>query len=885
MKTLNNVNVQKATVKLQRNCRGVLKIHLCPQCGSNFDRASQLDYHHRSIHLGERSHICQICEKGFFRKADLRTHLNIHLGTNFYICEVCGRKFSHVSNLIRHCRMHTGIKPYSCSICDKHFTQISSLARHKQMIHGIPKETAQQCCNPSLIKKHQSQSSNEVLKENKDQFAEIAERLGFIDVSMNKTTASNNPVYDTFNNHEQQFKDNKVPTSNSEKDNFTYFFLPRDRGPDADHVPNDENTLGTCYANACTVQETCKDTSISNIEVNFHLANEVSEPKFLHKQTEVIDEDKKCNKSFNENAADQMRAELSNSGILKFDESRYCSDANKVNHFDHGMRSQHFVNIADVTCTPAVAQNQNNLPHDDNPDGFGNSSNVVLNNEEPMLRLVQTETGEQFYEFVISNLVEKIQNAAKDTENKIDESSNSSGDSREKIVANSKEILEKNDHHHHHHHQIDQQQDLESFTDEFNYTQFDFHGEEKNFTILCDDESHENFQRNPKDNECGTQDRNGMQVYKSEFMELLENDLHVDFDKYVETNLEAFEKLSYENCNRFLELVEVADLGIESSECKESSMIRLIQNAGEQLLELFQDSQAVEQDSSQDFARSNDLDKDCSNILLDGNKTSDCPRTKPDLFAGYIEDNVTLEENVNSNKATDNVREHANGNDPADVTGTNNDENSVKVSEETKKSKVALKKFQCSECKKAFSTAYNYKQHIGIHFTDQQKFHCKTCGISFAWKSTLNKHIANVHSPDGPQKFICDICPKVYSTLSQVNEHVKRDHLKQRDHMCLHCGKCFFKKFDLKTHSRTHTNERPYACRVCGRSFHHQSHIIRHERTHSSERPFACDVCQKTFAQSNSLKAHRRKHRPKQIRVDFLDCQLDEDDPVALAAC
>lgn len=592
------------------------------------------------------------------------------------------------------------------------------------------------------------------------QFAEIAERLGFIDVSMSKTTTSNS-VYDTFTNHEQtQFKDNKVSTNNSEKDNFTYFFLPRDRGPNAesDHTPNDENTLGTCCASTCVAQEACKDTSINNIEVNFQIASEVSEPKFLHKQTgaEVINEDKKCNKSLNKNP-DQMHVELSNSGILKFDESRYCGDTDKVN-LDHAMKS-HLVNIADVTCTPAIAQHQNNLPHENNLDGFGNSSNVVLNNEEPMLRLVQTETGEQFYEFVISNLVEKIQNA-KDTENKIDELSNSSGDCQ-KIVANSKEITEKNDH------QIDhQQQDLESFTNEFNYTQFDFHGEEKNFTILCDDES-ENFQRSSKENECGTQDRS-MQIYKSEFLELLESDLHVDFDKYVETNLEAFEKFSYENCNRFLELVEVADLGIESSECKESSMIRLIQNAGEQLLELFQDSQAVEQESNQDFAQSNDLDKDCSNILQDANKTADCPKSKPDLFA-YIEDNVTLEENVNSNQVAESVREHASSNDRAEVTGKDaNNENSVKVSGETKKSKITLKKFQCSECKKAFSTAYNYKQHIGIHFTDQQKFHCKTCGISFAWKSTLNKHIANVHSPDGPQKFICDICPKVYSTLSQV---------------------------------------------------------------------------------------------------------------------
>lgn len=188
-------------------CHNMLKTFKCLQCDSTFDRASQLDYHHRSLHLGERSQICQICGKGFFRKADLRTHLNIHLGTNFHICEICGRKFSHISNLIRHCRMHTGkikdvilkykvrnkiriiyemqvnlvilenfiffiypiyigIKPYLCSICDKNFTQMSSLARHKQMIHGIPKEIVQQYYNPSLIS-NKSRINSRVLKENK----------------------------------------------------------------------------------------------------------------------------------------------------------------------------------------------------------------------------------------------------------------------------------------------------------------------------------------------------------------------------------------------------------------------------------------------------------------------------------------------------------------------------------------------------------------------------------------------------------------------------------------------------------------------------------------------------------------------------------------------
>ncbi|XP_071571538.1 uncharacterized protein [Temnothorax nylanderi] len=942
----------------------MLKTFKCLQCDSTFDRASQLDYHRRSLHLGERSQICQICGKGFFRKADLRTHLNIHLGTNFHICEICGRKFSHISNLIRHCRMHTGIKPYPCSICDKNFTQMSSLARHTQMIHGIPKEVAQQYYNPSLIS-NKSRINSHTSKENKtidnnveskfretshmepkytsqnttrdsdikseiisdqrdvdmgnkaclcetvicvtskqfeesnlaenestnrllqDHFAEIEERFGATDLSTNNTIISNSSQ-DVVNNYEQiQSKDSITYLHQLDKNIFA--FLPRDRKPSTEsETQSNENILRSNGSDICIYREVCKESSISNVrnslnmETNLQTCNSsevLMDQKFLHKQIskEIISENRKCNKPLSDDD-NQLYIEFSNSGMLKFDEPRYCNNTCLANvNVNHTTKSHHSENIAaNEVCTPDAMQNQEGLLH--NEENLENFSNAC-NSEEPMLRLVQTETGEQFYEFIISNLVEKMQNASstKDLEDTVEDPSNTFRDNQ-KINSNSKES-EKSD-------QMEHQQALDGLIDinnEFNYTQFDFHREEKSYAVLSHGES-EHFQQNSKGNECvsNMQEKN-MQVYNSGNLELLENESHVDFDKYVETNLEAFERLNYENCNeRFLEFVEVADIGIESSGYKELSMVRLIQNDGEQLLELFQDSQA-EQEVNRDFAQANNF-KDCSNILQDSNKIADCPKSKSDFFM-YVEDNVPLGENVNSKRGIENIEGCTDSGRhlPTDVTTGESvgNKNCIKTSEELKKSKTISKKFRCSVCKKAFSTAYNYKQHIGIHFTDQQKFHCKDCGVSFAWKSTLNKHITNNHSSDGPQKFVCEICPKVYSTLSQVNEHVKRDHLKQRNHVCLHCGKSFFKRFDLKTHSRTHTNERPYVCRVCGKRFHHQSHIIRHERTHSGERPYVCDICQRTFTQPSSLKAHKQKHQ--QIRMDFLDYQIDEDDPTAPA--
>lgn len=612
-----------------------------------------------------------------------------------------------------------------------------------------------------------------------DYLAGIEEKLQSIDLSTSKTAVSN-PPQDTVGNHEQtQSKDNIIYLHQLDKNSFT--FLPRDRGP------GDSDVRGIQDFKEDPTNDVEKsldiETSLQTCDSNEVPAGQ----KFLHKQMckEIIGEERKCDKpSLNDD--NQLYIELSELGLLKFDESRYCGNTDL-----DAVKTQHPANIAatDLTYTSVSAQNQDNLGRSEgNLGSLSNSSGPVLNNEDPMLRLVQTETGEQFYEF-ISNLVEKMQDTSsvEDTGNKAEEPPDAFGHCQSTDPRDSREDHEKND-------RTEHQQALEDLADinnEFNYTQFDFHRDEKSFTVLCDGET-EHFQQDSRENVCATalQEKN-LPAYGSGNLELLESESHVDFEKYVETSFEVFERLNYENCSeRFLEFVEVADIGVESSSSpssgsKESPMVCLVQNDGDQLLELLQDCQITEQES--DFVSASKLDEDCPNVLRDSDKIVDCAEGKPDFFA-YVESDTPLEENMSSDRGT------AGSGDPLytnlmidngiSVSGEGaSDENRISKSKEPKKqertekpekSKTSPKKYQCSVCKKAFSTAYNYKQHIGIHFTDQQKFHCKECGMSFAWKSTLNKHIASAHNSNWPPKFVCDICPRVYSTLSQVNVSIRR---------------------------------------------------------------------------------------------------------------
>ena len=58
----------------------------------------------------EKAFTCEVCLRGFSRKADLKSHRRIHTHEKPFICEVCPKKFSHNPNLKKHVLCHTSEK-------------------------------------------------------------------------------------------------------------------------------------------------------------------------------------------------------------------------------------------------------------------------------------------------------------------------------------------------------------------------------------------------------------------------------------------------------------------------------------------------------------------------------------------------------------------------------------------------------------------------------------------------------------------------------------------------------------------------------------------------------------------------------------------------------
>ena len=61
---------------------------------------------HSRKHIGENSHRCSYCEKGFVTKIYSRIHLKIHTGENPYLCSICDNFFMQNINFKHYLRKH-----------------------------------------------------------------------------------------------------------------------------------------------------------------------------------------------------------------------------------------------------------------------------------------------------------------------------------------------------------------------------------------------------------------------------------------------------------------------------------------------------------------------------------------------------------------------------------------------------------------------------------------------------------------------------------------------------------------------------------------------------------------------------------------------------------
>ncbi|KAM7358018.1 uncharacterized protein ACRADG_003137 [Cochliomyia hominivorax] len=116
----------------------------CSMCPKAFVRSSDLKIHVR-VHTGEKPYVCDICHKCFRANQNLSVHKKSHMGeaSKTYQCEMCDKKFMRNIDRKVHMRSHTGEKPFKCEICQRGYSSKVNVRAHIERDHmsGTKEET------------------------------------------------------------------------------------------------------------------------------------------------------------------------------------------------------------------------------------------------------------------------------------------------------------------------------------------------------------------------------------------------------------------------------------------------------------------------------------------------------------------------------------------------------------------------------------------------------------------------------------------------------------------------------------------------------------------------------------------------------------------------
>ena len=104
--------------------------HVCRICGKSFIQNTQLRAH-LFHHTGENAYNCDICGKQFNRKTRMREHIEyIHLEKKMPTCNMCSKTFMRREDLGRHIESHIGERKHMCSICNRKFVTKAAARIH-----------------------------------------------------------------------------------------------------------------------------------------------------------------------------------------------------------------------------------------------------------------------------------------------------------------------------------------------------------------------------------------------------------------------------------------------------------------------------------------------------------------------------------------------------------------------------------------------------------------------------------------------------------------------------------------------------------------------------------------------------------------------------------
>ena len=177
-------------------------------------------------------------------------------------------------------------------------------------------------------------------------------------------------------------------------------------------------------------------------------------------------------------------------------------------------------------------------------------------------------------------------------------------------------------------------------------------------------------------------------------------------------------------------------------------------------------------------------------------------------------------------------------------------------------------KRRCTRCK-SFIPLSEYDKHIKEH-AEREKVICNICGSILCSKSSLEGHIAAMHTVR-EKKFFCEECGASFWQKNSYRTHMRNMHTSTRL-PCPHCGEKIRPSYLDRHISNVHTpdSEKKHQCQDCGKGFHSKFLLDKHRmNVHLKLRPYKCRFgCDIAYNDISNRNHHEKKQHGKLFTTD-----------------
>lgn len=113
------------------------KLYQCTICGKTYKWLESLRKHEKYAHEEERVHKCDECPKSYKYPETLTEHKKTHSNSVINLrCRLCLKVFSSKDALKQHTATHDDKRPYVCEICGKTYKWSANWKHHVRNAHG-----------------------------------------------------------------------------------------------------------------------------------------------------------------------------------------------------------------------------------------------------------------------------------------------------------------------------------------------------------------------------------------------------------------------------------------------------------------------------------------------------------------------------------------------------------------------------------------------------------------------------------------------------------------------------------------------------------------------------------------------------------------------------